>query len=190
MDANDRKAIEDLFANLREVERRGQPRDPEAEAFIRERIAAQPSAPYYLAQTVVVQKQALEAAERRLAAFEGASAPSAGKGDTFDSLFGGDDRPASSRVPSIGPERTQRRPGDGPGFLAGAAQTAVGVAGGILLGSMIGGLFRSDEAKASEPQAEERSNDAADTQDAELEPAADDGGSDFFDMGDLGDFEI
>ncbi len=34
----------------------------------------------------------------------------------------------------------------GGGFLAGAAQTAVGVAGGILLGSALAGLFAADAA--------------------------------------------
>ena len=59
MNANDRQAIEALFERLGEVERRSPPRDKEAEAFIGARIARQPAAPYYMAQTIVVQQQAL-----------------------------------------------------------------------------------------------------------------------------------
>ena len=40
-------------------------RDPEAEAFIRSRMAAQPSAAYYMAQTIVVQEEALNEADHR-----------------------------------------------------------------------------------------------------------------------------
>ncbi len=68
MNDDDRAAIIDLFQRLREVEGRAGPRDPEAEALIRSAIAAQPGAPYYMAQTIVVQNAALREAERRIAA--------------------------------------------------------------------------------------------------------------------------
>lgn len=45
-------------------------RDQEAEAFINEQIKAQPAAPYLLAQTVIVQDQALQAANQRLQQLE------------------------------------------------------------------------------------------------------------------------
>jgi hypothetical protein len=41
-------------------------------------------------------------------------------------------------------------PGRGGGFLAGAAQTAMGVAGGVLLGNMIASAFGGNEANAAE----------------------------------------
>src|SRR6202011_4775717 len=46
------------------------PRDPQAEAFIDDAVRANPHAPYVLAQTVLVQQQALENASRRLAELE------------------------------------------------------------------------------------------------------------------------
>ena len=49
----------------------------------------------------------------------------------------------------------------GGGFLAGAAQTAMGVAGGVLLGNAIAGMFGGDEAQAAQP-AEEAPADEAD----------------------------
>ena len=70
MDRNDRQAIEDLFDKLATVERQSPPRDAESETFIRDKIARQPGAPYYMAQTIVVQEQALAAAEARLAELE------------------------------------------------------------------------------------------------------------------------
>ena len=45
-------------------------------------------------------------------------------------------------------------PGQGGGFLAGAAQTAVGVAGGVLLGNAIAGMF-AGPAEAGEPEMED-----------------------------------
>ena len=59
----DRYAIDGLFERLAEVERTAPPRDDEAERLIDQKIGRQPSAPYYLAQTVFVQQQALEMAE-------------------------------------------------------------------------------------------------------------------------------
>jgi hypothetical protein len=54
-------------------------------------------------------------------------------------------------------------PGRGGGFLAGAAQTAMGVAGGMLLGNIIAGAFSSGDASAE---------DAAQTTDTSLEQDA------------------
>lgn len=74
--------------------------------------------------------------------------------------------------------------GGGGGFLAGAAQTAMGVAGGVLLGNAVAGMFGGSEAKAAEapaePAAAEPDTGAQDdgTQDTGAEDisAADDGG--------------
>ena len=44
----DRNAIDGLFDRLAEAERKSGPRDPEAETFIRQKMAAQPGSPYYL----------------------------------------------------------------------------------------------------------------------------------------------
>ena len=66
----DRQAIDGLFERLREAERRGGPRDAEAEAYIQHKMAEQRGAAYYLAQTVVVQQEALKEAERRMEELE------------------------------------------------------------------------------------------------------------------------
>ena len=179
MDRNDRQAIEDLFGKLTEVERNGTPRDGEAEAFIREQIERHPGAPYYMAQTIVVQEQALDAAQARIEQLEAEASRGTAGGGLLGGLFGGGQR-SSGRVPSI-PRRSAGavpQPGrgmGGGGFLAGAAQTAMGVAGGLLLGNMIAGAFAGDEAMAGEAGAEDEA--AAD------DAGAGDMGGDFGDLG-------
>jgi uncharacterized protein len=169
---DDRQAIEGLFARLREVERRAPPRDQEAEALIQAQIARQPGSPYYMAQTILVQEHALELAERRIRELE-------------DELERGSRRGASlepERQRERGPwDRDARHENRGGGFLAGAAQTALGVTGGILIGSAIASLFGAGGATAAEPQ-------PPSIPEQDIVPEADaDAGDDF---GDFGDFDI
>ena len=170
MDNQDRQAIEDLFVRLGEVERQAPPRDAEAERFIRDRISRQPSAPYLMAQTIVVQEHALQEAQRRIQELERGRTERQGRG-LFSSV------PSVPRAQASAPERMSPAQVGRGGFLAGAAQTAMGVAGGVLLGSFIGGLFGGNEAQAADTSAEPE-------QDSEID-AADDGGG-FFDGGDGG----
>jgi len=193
MDHHDRQAIERLFANLASVEQQSGARDSEAERFIGERIASQATAPYFMAQTIVVQEQALEAAQDRIAELEHAmTAQPQPRGGFLASLFGNGkppqpmaqrswQRPGAEPQHMPQPEPQQASPwgrspisraqsGAGGGFLAGAAQTAMGVAGGVMLGNALGGMFGANEAKAAEPKPEQ-----------EPEPA-DDGGDDDFDF--------
>jgi len=204
MDNHDRQAIEDIFARLAQVERQSPPRDAEAEAFIRSELARQPAAPYYMAQTIVMQTYALEQAEARIADLEAALAgrPAAGGGGREPALAARTVPNAGGRpmgAPNLGAAAMGAGPGgagaqagpwaggtagtaagrQGGGFLAGAAQTAMGVAGGLLLGNAIAGLFQGDAAHAAEagPAAE------APVEEAPLEAAPDggDGGGGFFD---------
>jgi hypothetical protein len=205
MDRNDRQAIEDLFDKLATVERQSPPRDGESEAFIRDKVARQPGAPYYMAQTIVVQEQALAAAEARLAELEAQAAGTpAANGGFFDSLFGDRRQPARSTgsVPRVGaPNRESMRPQQpgGGGFLAGAAQTALGVTGGVLLGNAIAGMLGGHDAKAAEPAADKGTKEDKGTEDKGAEDKGteepqddahteeadyDDGGAD------LGDFDM
>ena len=180
MDKNDQQAIGYLFEKLANVERQAPPRDTEAESFIRDQIGRQPGAPYYMAQTIVVQEQALEAAQARIEELEH-SASRQPSGGLFGGLFGGGNpAPRAGSVPRIGrgtaagaqqPFQQAQQQRGGGGFLAGAAQTAMGVAGGVLLANAIGGMFGADEAQAAEPDA-----------------GADDAGLD--DGGDFGDHEF
>lgn len=155
MDENDRQVIEDLFARLGDAERRGGPRDAEAEALIRQRLAAQPAAPYHMAQTVVVQEHALRAAEARIAELE-REAASRPAGGFLSGLFGGGrsqaPAPGLRAAPMPPPPGYPQQPAPGRGgFLAGAARTAMGVAGGVLLGNAVAGMLGSGAAEAAAP---------------------------------------
>ena len=134
----DRDTIDDLFDRLREAERRGGPRDAEAEAYIQHKMAAQRGAAYYLAQTVVVQQQALREAERRIESLQRGDRQAEQRRGPWD------------REPAYGERRQQTGGFGGGGFLAGAAQTALGVAGGMMLGSLIGSIFSTGAANAGE----------------------------------------
>ena len=68
MQSEERELITGLFARLQPFE--SQARDSEAEAMIKESVARQPAAPYLLVQTVLVQEQALKAAQERIAELE------------------------------------------------------------------------------------------------------------------------
>ena len=185
MENQDRQAIEGLFSRLGEVERQAGARDAQAEGFIRERISQQPGAPYFMAQTIVMQDYALQQAQARIQQLEQQQQeveerPASGGGFLSGMFGGGQSAPRRSSVPTSG--RTplardvpmgapagssmgaaqmapgamaQMQPGRGGGFLAGAAQTAMGVAGGVLLGNALGGMFGGGEAKAAEPAAAE-----------------------------------
>jgi len=195
MNPQERKIIDDLFDKLRQAESQAGPREPAAEAHIRSRLQNQPGAPYLMAQTIVMQQQALEAAQARLAGLEDElTRRPAGGGGFLSGLFGGG---AGERAPgaaqgnlrpepaagahAFGRGAPQAQPGRGGGFLAGAAQTAMGVAGGMLLGSMIGSAFGGGAAHAA--QAAEPDHSAPDEP---ADNAADDVSDDGADFGDDG----
>ena len=179
MDRNDRTAIEALFGKLDEVERQAPMRDGEAEAFIHERIRHQPGAPYFMAQTIIVQEQALRSAQERIAELEANSSPLPQSSLPTSSQPGSRDARAPSSgisVPRIPPAAGAGSQRGGAGFLAGAAQTAMGVAGGLLLGNALAGIFGSSDAAA------------ADSAQAAEDVPADEAG--FDDGGDFGDMEF
>ena len=187
MDTQDRQAIEKLFTKLSDVENQGGYRDPESDRFIRERIGTQPGAPYFMAQTIVMQEQALLAAEDRIRELErGGTQQPQQSGGFFSSIFGGPNpqqngqTPDNDRPSPWGQVQSPGRmpmPPRGGGFLAGAAQTAMGVAGGVMLGSALSSMFGGTEAKAAAPAAEKPAEQPAEEQDAGMDLGFDD--SDF-----------
>ena len=116
MDNQDRQVIEGLFARLGEVERQARDQDAGAEAFIKERIAQQPGAPYFMAQTIVMQDYALQQAQQRIEELERQQAERPA-GGLLSSLFGGGQnagtrRSATARTaaPDRWPPRLPRSP--------------------------------------------------------------------------------
>ncbi|WP_448207733.1 DUF2076 domain-containing protein [Azospirillum sp. sgz302134] len=172
MDATERQIIDDLFAKLRQAEAQSGPRDPQAEAHIRDLVTRQPAAPYLMAQAIVMLEQALAASQARNEELEREirERPASG-GGIFGGLFGGGAKPAPApqrpansptnspwgqpQAPAYGDPRVAayanpQHPRPGGGFLAGAMQTAAGVAGGMLIGSALSSMFSGGEAMAQD----------------------------------------
>lgn len=167
MTPQERELLSNLFDRLRQYE--GSPKEPEAAAFIADAVARQPGASYFMAQLLLVQDQALSAAQTRIRALEKA-AEATGKAEQQSAATSflpkvrqnqadppqgpwGAYRPS---VPMAGSARPQDAPAypdaaspqpqptvrsGGGSFLRGALQTAAGVAGGALLFEGINSLF-------------------------------------------------
>jgi len=117
-----------------------------------------------LAQVVLVQERGLKQLQNRIESLEQEVAERPQGGGFLGGLFGGGQtlptaavasRAAAgtgwshTRFPAQGGQGAQ--PGaQGGGFMAGAMQTAMGVAGRVLLANALGGIF-GDEAQAAEP---------------------------------------
>ncbi|SJZ44754.1 hypothetical protein SAMN02745126_01103 [Enhydrobacter aerosaccus] len=152
MQSQERDLIEGLFNRLKAYE--SQPRDPEAERLIASLVGAQPGAPYLLTQTVLVQEQALKAAQQRISELEARAAAAAAPTGFLDSApkigpWGAAPAAAPAASPTAGAVPPSRSPlqaavapqGPGGGFLRSALTTAAGVAGGALLFEGIRNMF-------------------------------------------------
>jgi hypothetical protein len=85
-------------------------RDPEAESFINDAVRAAPHAPYVLAQTVLVQQQALEAAANRIAQLEAAAQQGAEQSQEHGSFLGNLGKSIFGGGPSSPPPRQDPDP--------------------------------------------------------------------------------
>ncbi len=170
MQQQERDLISGLFDRLKPFE--SQPRDGEADSFIKGLAAQQPAAPYLLVQTVLVQEQALKAAQERIAELEAkaggtAQPPAAGFLGSAPPIgpWGAAAASAAPRmsVPSTAPStrsplqaalapQQQQQPAGGS-FLRTAMATAAGVAGGALLFEGIRGLMGSNPFSQQQQQA-------------------------------------
>ena len=202
MNEQDKVMIEGLFQRLQQAESQMGQRDAEAEAMINGLVTRQSAAPYLLSQVVLVQEQGLKNLQAQVEDLERqlAERPQGG-GGFLGGLFGGGSQPAAPAqarpaassgwgnspagaqgLTRGGANAFQQQPGaQGGGFMAGALQTAMGVAGGVLLSNAIGGLFSSpaEAAAPAEPPAA-----------APEAPAAEEGGGgfdSFFGGGEEGD---
>lgn len=154
MTPEERRRVDELFDRLASLETA--PRDRDAEQTIAEGLRRAPNATYALVQTVLVQDEALRAAEARIAELEeagGGAAREAPRGflDSMrEQIFGREERRGS--VPSVGagsrmggymnrPDDAPRAGAGGGSFLGTAAAAAAGVIGGSLLVNSLGGMF-------------------------------------------------
>ncbi|MEZ0171997.1 DUF2076 domain-containing protein [Microvirga sp. TS319] len=94
MNDQEREIIADIFRRLEQVA--NQPRDPEAERFIADRLRQQPYAPYAMAQAIFVQEQALarlQAENDQLRAELDHLSRQPQQGGILSGIFGGGARP-------------------------------------------------------------------------------------------------
>jgi uncharacterized protein len=158
MTPQERDLITALLARMQQ--QANQPKDAEAEALIRQGMAAQPDAPYLLVQTVLIQDMALHSAQERIAALEQQLAAKAAAPQPTSFLGGRGSVPAAGpwqrpapAQPAAAPVWTaaaaatpmpsapQMLAGGGSDFLRQAAMTAAGIAGGALLFEGIQSMF-------------------------------------------------
>ena len=168
MTPQERDVILGIFDRLRQAETSS--RDPLAEALIAERLKQQPYAPYIMAQQIYAQEQALLSLQQRLQEVQGeleqTKAARPQSGGFLSGIFGGGQgaAPPPPRVrpggpwsqqpgygvppsPGYAPPPPQAGPwggqpaATGGGFLASAATTALGVAGGMMIANALGNAF-------------------------------------------------
>jgi hypothetical protein len=133
MTPQERQLIGELFDRLASLE--NGPRDPDAEAAIREGFRRAPNAAYSLVQTVLVQDEALKAANAHIQEYERANGtpqqpePPRGFLDSMrESIFGRDEpRGSVPRVPQAGAPGSQSggpwgQGGGQPGYQQGGYQ--------------------------------------------------------------------
>ncbi|WP_456268087.1 DUF2076 domain-containing protein [Kushneria sp. AK178] len=163
MARSEQEMIDGLFSRLKEAEEQTGERDEQAQERIDAHVRDQPGAPYYMAQTILVQEAAIKRLNARIEALEKQKSEKRSSGGFLAGIFGaGQDEetptergrraPASSGpTAASGPGRNWQTNGPaasapggamrGGGFLGGALQTAAGVAGGMMLGNMLMGMF-------------------------------------------------
>lgn len=136
MQQQEQGLIDGLFDRLKQAQARDSKRDQQADQLIRQHLAQQPDAPYYMTQALLIQQAALTRLNERVKELEASQSSSSG-GSFLSGLFGGESTPPPATAPAQPASRTSS-------FLGGALQTAAGVAGGVMLADMIGGLFHSN----------------------------------------------
>ncbi len=155
MQSEEQRLIDGLFGRLKQAEENSTPRDSAADQLIQQHMAQLPGAAYYMAQTILIQEAAMKQLNSRIQGLEGqvaqlqhASRQQQSSGGFLAGLFGS----GSSRVaePVPGAQQYQNAPQMAPGyaaprggngFLAGALQTAAGVAGGVIMADMLTSMF-------------------------------------------------
>lgn len=164
MNSEEQTLIDGLFSRLQQAEKDSAPRDAQAEARIKEHLANQPAAGYFMAQAILVQEAAikrLDEQNRQLAqqleqlhrelqqARSQTSAPGSG-GGFLSSIFGGshrDSRPASAPASGGGGWREPARPSFNapaqPGFGAAPGNYAAPQQQPPAAGSFLGGALKT-----------------------------------------------
>lgn len=104
MQSEEQRLIDGLFGRLKDAETKTGPRDLQAEQQINQHIREQPSAPYYMAQAMIIQEAALKQMDQRVKELEAQVAQlqqtangQQSSGGFLAGLFGGGSRTPSPR---------------------------------------------------------------------------------------------
>ncbi|MFI8319715.1 DUF2076 domain-containing protein [Kosakonia cowanii] len=190
MQYDEQQLINGLFQRLKQAEQQNGQRDAQAQRQIADLVKQQPAAPYYMAQSMLIQEAALKRLQARVQELENQLAqqqsqqPSGG-GSFLSGLFGGNRnqpvQPAQNwGAPPVQQPQQYASPAPtasrGSGFMAGALQTAAGVAGGVVIADMLTSMFHHAQpqeivniieepaAAASDVTQNDAFNNASDTQ--------------------------
>ncbi|VTP15168.1 hypothetical protein PUATCC27989T_03057 [Phytobacter ursingii] len=162
MQNEEQRLIEGLFQRLKQAEQQSGTRDGQADRLIAEFVRQQPSAPYYMAQSMLIQEAALKRLHAQIQDLQNEVASlknsqQSGNGSFLSSMFGGGksqpQQPANNwnSAPQQQPPQQQAAPTYAQpaprsgGFMAGALQTAAGVAGGVVLADMLTSMFHRSQ---------------------------------------------
>ena len=186
MQREEQELIENLFSRLKQAESQTAARDAAAEQLIKQHLQAQPGAPYYMAQAILIQEAALKKLNERVQELENHLAQQQAQqqqqpkssGGFLSSLFGGGSQQPQPAQPSpqwnSAPQQPPQQPyasapaPRGSGFLGGALQTAVGVAGGVVMADMLTSMFHHSQPEEivniiNEPQSLPQVDDSLNT---------------------------
>ncbi|CAL4320378.1 Putative uncharacterized protein Yba2 [Buchnera aphidicola (Eriosoma grossulariae)] len=172
MKNEEKQLIENLFHKLSKVEQKSDLRNRSAEQLIHSFIKNQSNAPYYMTQTILVQDTVLKKLNKRIIELEQKiseyenelSQKSKNTGflsNIFKKNYDSTTKNASYHREDDGSVRSSNRSvlpssssasNTGPGlssignsFLGNALQTAVGVAGGMVVGNMLMNFFKHEK---------------------------------------------
>ena len=154
MQREEQQLIDGLFSRLKQAESQTTARDAAAEQLIKQHLQEQPGAPYYMAQAILIQEAALKKLNERVTELENRVAqqqPQQSSGGFLSGLFGGHSRqepPAQQQPPvwnNAPPQYANAPAARGTGFLGSALQTAVGVAGGVVMADMLTSMFHHSQ---------------------------------------------
>jgi len=160
MQSEEQRLIESLFSRLKQAQAQSGPRDAAADQLIKTQLQQQPDAPYYMAQSILIQEAAMKKLNDRVNELQNQLAqqqqPQQSSGGFLSGLFGGG-QSRSSQPPQQQQQQQQQQWNNstppqaaapaarGTGFLGGALQTAVGVAGGVVMADMLTSMFHHSQ---------------------------------------------
>ncbi|MFF7706160.1 DUF2076 family protein [Pseudomonas sp. NPDC007930] len=153
MNSEEQTLIDGLFARLKKAEAEGGARDAQADQRIKEHLAGQPAAAYYMAQAILVQEAALKRLDEQKRQLQAeldeararSQAPAQQSGGFLSSLFGGGNREQPAAAPRGNPAGGWREPNSGWGQPSPAPQQgyapppqpqAAPAAGGFMRGAL------------------------------------------------------